>query len=90
MRFLCPLESLIGMFQRLFGILVSSLVIFFPVVRGGSTVCARGEFVEFGGPLVRDIWNSLSHPRPPLHARTIAIPKLFNSGHLCRGYALSN
>jgi hypothetical protein len=39
------------MLQRLFGLLVSGLVILLPVVRGGSVrVC--GEFVELGSPLV--------------------------------------
>ena len=50
------------MFQRLFGKLMSGLVIFFPVVRGGSTVRACGEFVVFGSSLVRLIWHSVSHP----------------------------
>lgn len=45
MSFSRPLESLIGVFQRLFGMLVSGLVIFFPVVRGGSTVRVCSEFV---------------------------------------------
>ena len=35
MSFLRQLESFIGMFQRLFRMLVSGLMIFFPVVRGG-------------------------------------------------------
>jgi hypothetical protein len=38
--------------------LVSGLVIFFPVVRGGSTVRVCGEFVEFGSSLVRVVWQS--------------------------------
>jgi hypothetical protein len=42
MSFLRPLESFIGMLQCLFGMFVSSLVIFFPVVRGGSTVRVCG------------------------------------------------
>lgn len=46
------------MFQRLFGMLVSSLVIFFPVVRGGDTVRMCGKVVEFGGALVRVSWHS--------------------------------
>jgi len=53
MGFLRPLESFIGIFQRLFGMLVSGLVIFFAVVRGGSTVGVCGEFVVFGSSLVR-------------------------------------
>jgi hypothetical protein len=62
MSFLRPLRSFIRIFQRLFGKLVSGLVIFFPVVRGGSTVRVCGEFVEFGSSLVRLIWHSVSHP----------------------------
>jgi len=62
MSFLRPLRSFIRIFQRLFGKLVSGLVIFFPVVRGGSTVRVCGEFVELGSSLVRLIWHSVSHP----------------------------
>ena len=54
MSFLRPLESF-GMFQCLPGVLVSGLVIFFPVVRGAMRVC--GVFVEFGSSLVRFIWH---------------------------------
>jgi hypothetical protein len=57
MSFLRPLESFIGMFQCLPGVLVSGLVIFFPVVRGGGAVCVCGVFVEFGSSLVRFIWH---------------------------------
>jgi hypothetical protein len=55
------------MFQGLFGMLVSSLVIFFPVVRGRSSVRVCGEFMEFGSSLVRVIWHSVSIPFSPLH-----------------------
>jgi hypothetical protein len=72
MSFLRPLESFIGVFQRLFGMLVSGLMIFFPVVRGCSTVRVCGEFVEFGSSLVRIIWHSVSHPLWPLHLRIFA------------------
>ena len=41
---------------------MSGLVIFLTVVRGGSTVRVRGEFVVFGSSLVRLIWHSVSHP----------------------------
>jgi hypothetical protein len=40
------------MLQRLFGLLVSGLVILLPVVRGGGSVRVCGEFVELGSPLV--------------------------------------
>ena len=36
---------------------MSGLVIFFPVVRGGSTVRVCSEFVEIGSSLVRVIWH---------------------------------
>ena len=81
MGFLRPLESFIGMFQCLFGMFVSGLVIFFPVVRGGSTVRVCGEFVELGSSLVRIIWHSVSHPGGPLHLGTIPFPKLYNIRH---------
>jgi hypothetical protein len=81
MGFLRPLESFIGMFQRLFGMLVSGLVITFPVVRGGSTVRVCGEFVEFGSSLVRVVWHSEFDLQCPLHIGTISFSKLFNKEH---------
>jgi hypothetical protein len=60
MRFLRPLESFIGMFQGLFGMLLSSLVVFFPVVCGSGTVRVCGEFVEFSSSLVRVTWHGIS------------------------------
>ena len=39
---------------------VPGLVIFFPMVRGGSTVRVCGEFVEFGSSLVGVIWHDVS------------------------------
>ena len=85
MSFFRPLKGLIGMFHCLFGMPASDLVIFFPVVRGGSTARVCGEFVEFGSSLARVIWQSVSHPRSQLHLRTIPFPNLFNWGHLRRG-----
>jgi hypothetical protein len=52
MSFMRRLESFIGMLKRLFGMLVSGLVIFFPVMHCGSTVRMSGEVVEFGSSLV--------------------------------------
>ena len=63
MGFLRPLESFIGMFQCLCGMFVSSLVIFFPVVRRRSTVRVCGEFVVLGRSSVRLIGHSVSNPR---------------------------
>jgi len=90
MGFLRPLESFIGMFQRLFGMLVSGLVIFFSVVRGGSTVGVCGEFVVFGSSLVRVVWHSVSCPWSPLHLGTIRFSKLYNKEHSRRRHAFSN
>ena len=58
MSFLRPLESFIGMFQRLFGMLLPGLVVFFPVVCGSRTVRMCCEFVELCGSLVRVIWHA--------------------------------
>ena len=46
MSFLRQLRVFIRIFQRLFGMFESGLVIFFPVVRGGSTValCAASSW----------------------------------------------
>jgi hypothetical protein len=52
MSFLRCLESFVGMFKRLLGMLVSGLVIFFPVVYRSGAVRVCGEFVEFGSSLV--------------------------------------
>jgi hypothetical protein len=41
MSLLRPLRSFIGVFQRLFGMFVSGLVIAFRVVRGGGPVRVR-------------------------------------------------
>ncbi len=60
MSFLRPLESFIGMFQGLFGMLVSGLVIILCVVCSGGTVRVCGEFVEFGSSLVGVIWHDVS------------------------------
>ena len=90
MGFLRPLESFIGMFQRLFRMLVSGLVIFFSVMRGGSTVGVCGEFVVFGSSLVRVAWHGVSCPWSPLHLGTIRFFKLYNKEHSRRGHAFSN
>ena len=66
------------MFQRLFGVLVSGLVIFFPVVRGGYTVGVRGEIVQFCGSLVCVFWHGIPHPRFTFHPRTIRLLTLCN------------
>jgi hypothetical protein len=47
------------MFQRLFGMLVPGLVIFFPVVRRGRSVHVCGKLVEFSSSLVRVIWHDM-------------------------------
>lgn len=79
MRFLRPLESLMRMLQCLFGMLMSGLVIFFAVVRRSNAVCMCGEFVEFGSSLMRVIWHSGSHPRCPVHLKTIPFFRLPNN-----------
>ena len=61
MRFLRPLECFICIFHGLLGMFVPGLVIFFPMVRGGSTVRVCGEFVELGSSLVRVIRHSATH-----------------------------
>jgi hypothetical protein len=73
-----PLHSFTCMFQGLFGMLVSGLVILFLVVRGSSSVRVCGEFMEFGSSLVRVIWHSVSIPFSPFHLETYATFKLFN------------
>jgi len=60
MSCLRPLESFIGMFQGLSGMLLSGLVVFFAVVCGSGTVRVCGEFVELSSSLVRVIWHGIS------------------------------
>jgi hypothetical protein len=81
MSFLRPLRSFIRIFQRLFGMLVSGLVIFLPVVRGGSTVRVCGKFVVFGSFMVRVNWHSASNPRWSPQLRIFPFSKLFNCEH---------
>ena len=52
-----PLHGFTCVLQRLSGMLVPGQVIFFSVVRGGSAVRVRGEFVEFSSSLVRVVWH---------------------------------
>jgi hypothetical protein len=59
MSVLRQLKCFVGMFQRLFGVFVSGLMIFFPVVHGRSTAGVCGEFVELGSSLVRVTWHYL-------------------------------
>ena len=82
MSFLRRLESPIGMLKRLFGMLVSGLVIFFPVVYGGATVHVGSEFVEFGSSLVRVIWHTI--PSLGVHLKVLPLFQLSNCGHLFR------
>jgi hypothetical protein len=57
--------------------LVTGLVIFFPVVRGSNSVRVCGEFMKFGSSLMRVIWHSVSIPFSPLQLETYTASKLF-------------
>jgi hypothetical protein len=59
----------------------SGLVIYFPVVRSGSTVRLCGEFVEFGSFFVRVNWHSVSNPWCPFHLVIFTFSKPFNHAH---------
>jgi hypothetical protein len=52
MRLLRPLRGFIGMLQSLPGVLVPGQMVFLFVVRRGSAVRVRGEFVKLGSSLV--------------------------------------
>ena len=73
MSFLRTLESLVGMFQCLLGMLVSGLVVFFPVMRGGSAVRVRGLFVKFGCSYMR----ITRHSAPILGGHSNLVPSHF-------------
>jgi hypothetical protein len=68
--------------------LVSSLMIFFPVVRGGDTVRVCSQFVQFGSSLVRVIWHCVSDSWSPLYPSIFAFSALFSFEHLRRGQLL--
>ena len=76
-----PLHGFTRMLQRLSGMLVPGQVIFFSMMRGGSSVRVRGEFVEFGSSLVRIVWHSIFRLRNSLHPKTVLFFTLFNIGH---------
>jgi hypothetical protein len=89
MSFLRQLRAFIRIFQRLFGMFESGLVIFFPVVRSGSTVRLCGEFVEFGSFFVRVSWQSVSNPCCPLHLVIFTFSRPFNYVHSLHGQLLT-
>jgi len=66
------------MFQCLFGMFVSSLVIFLPVMRGGNTVRMCGKVVEFGSALVRVLWHSFPALGGRIQLRIVPTSILFN------------
>jgi hypothetical protein len=61
LRFLMrELGGLMGFERKLHGLLgvfMASEVIFFAVMHGGRAMCVRGQFVEFGGTLMRIVWH---------------------------------
>src|ERR1700734_1241559 len=81
MRFLRPLEGLLGMFQCLPGKLVSCQVIFFPVTRGGSAVRVRSKFVKIGSSLVRVVWHEGSPSRWRTYSKALPSLTLFLFRH---------
>jgi hypothetical protein len=70
MSFLRPLEGLISMLQRLLGMLVSGLVVFFSMVYSGSTMRVCSEFVKLGSSLMGFVWHSFA---PPLGSLTLSL-----------------
>jgi hypothetical protein len=70
------------MLRCLAGMLVSGLVIFFPVVNGGSTVRVCDLFMKLGSSLVRVFWHSVS----PLRVSHLV---LGGNGGECRCQATS-
>jgi hypothetical protein len=64
--FLRPLEGLIGVLQRLSGMLVSAQVISLAVLHGGGAVRVRGKLVKLGSSLVRVAGHCVHRPRRTL------------------------
>lgn len=79
MSFLRILESFPGVLDRLFGMFVSSLVIFLAMVNGSSAVSVRGKFVKLGGSLVRITWHGPFNPSGQ-KGRAVLIFRVFNLG----------
>jgi hypothetical protein len=69
-----PLHGFTRVFQRLFGMLMSGLVILFSVVRGGGTVRVCGEFVEFGSFFVRLMRHNVSYPSTRISLESLHFP----------------
>ncbi len=84
-----PLHGFTRILQCLFRMLVSGLVLFFPVVYRGSSVRVRGEFVEFGSSQVRVVWHSAFQLCYPLHNKTTAFFRVCNIEQSRRDYPLS-
>jgi len=89
MSFLRRLQSVVGMFQGLFGMLMSGQVIFFLVMHCGNTVRVGREFVKLRSPLMRIIGHSDSRPFMPLHPKTIPFSRLSKKGHCDRASGLN-
>jgi hypothetical protein len=53
---------------------MSGLVILFLVVRGGSSVCVCGEFVEFGCFFVCLVWHKVSYPNSRISLKSFLFP----------------
>jgi hypothetical protein len=81
MSFLRRLQSFVGMFQGLFGMLMSGQVIFFPVMYGGCAVRVGREFMELCCSLMRIVGHSDFRPYMPRHAKTIPFSKLSKKRH---------
>jgi hypothetical protein len=81
MSLLRPLERLLSMLHGFPGVLVPSLMILFPVVRGCGTMSMCSQFVEFCRSLVRVIGHGDSHPQGHLHLSTSGFYKLFSNEH---------
>jgi hypothetical protein len=58
--FLGGLVGLGGVFHRLPRVLVSGLVVFLAVMRGGDTMSVRGKFVQLRSSDVRILWHEFS------------------------------
>jgi hypothetical protein len=83
MRFLRPFECFLGMFQGLFGMLVSRQVILFPVMHRRGTMRVCRQLMKFRSSLVGIVWHSGPPLRCYLYFRTIPFFKLSNSEHFC-------
>jgi len=86
MSFLRSLQSFVGMFHGLFGMLMAAEMIFFAMVYGCGAVGMGRLFVKLRSSLMRIIWHGEFRPRLPGYFKTVRQSRLCKKIHIreCR------